>query len=519
MDSFKIIANPFLITCDPQDRGGRLSLLIRNDRIAGVAERADLLKDLHPEAAVIDASNKLVIPGFVNAHFHSESIALRPQTDNLHYALWETNPVIREWTREFLDPLSKDHIRNIYLMTYFSHLKSGTTCVGEYGLPLGGKEFAQALHAIERTEVKTASSLQNWEQIQMAEEWKGGPHCFFVNAGKEEEFTVYSFENLLRAAKELNVPLLAHVAEQRAGAELIRKTFQTGILAVLQNFGILQPQTVLVHLNHLGNKEAGVLAGMGCTVVVCARSAAFKRTGYPFLRYLSREHIRLAVGTDWGNVDMLEELRFLLRLHLLISGIPPLSPLQLVRMGTINGASALGLSHETGSIEVGKKADLTFYSLDDLRVPRAAETAGAEDLASLLLNHLTNRDVSDVMINGDFYVAKGQVMTMAEEEILDLFGSAVARLSRGADSPAPQADFSGPPPKILPFTSGSRNAQAPGEGFELGFHVAEPPPAGKADQEKPQAHVSPIAGAKEEANRPPGEKPKEVWRTFGEEDF
>jgi len=116
---------------------------------------------------------------------------------------------------------------------------------------------------------------------------------------------------------------------------------------------------------------------------------------------------------------------------LLISGIQELSPLQLVRMGTINGAHALGLSDETGSIEVGKKADLTFFSLHDMRLPVISEYTSAESLSSLLVNHLTSRDVSDVMINGEFYLAKGEVMTMAEEEIVAGFRATHA-MSSGA---------------------------------------------------------------------------------------
>ena len=527
MDSLKIITNAFVITCDPYNRGGLYNLLIRNDRIEQVSDSAGILTALFPDATVIDASNKLIIPGFVNAHFHSESVLLRPHTENLHFSLWNTNPAIQKCIAHLLDPLNKDDVRNVYQMSYFQHLKSGTTCVGEYGLPFPESGFNQMMHSIERTEVKCAVALQDWDQISKAGGLAGGRHRSFVNVGTEDEFTVYRFESLLRASKEWGVPLVAHVAEQRSSAETIRKTFQKGILAVLQDFGVVRPDTLFIHLNHMSGQEVEVLAEAGATVVVCARSAAFKRTGYPLLRHLARERVRLAVGTDWGTVDMLEELKFLFRLPLLVSGIPPLSPLQLVRMGTINGAHALGFSQETGSIEVGKKADLTFYALQDLRVPSVPEDSNSEALSLLLLDHLTNRDISDVMINGEFYIAQGEVMTMSEEELVEAYQKTASKFSNaGGKTPSPalpqesRMPSPGSTPRILPFTSGGRASEHRAEGFELGFRAGESPastighPVDGTDRQ-----VSAATTVSQTAGRTGKEQAKGVWRTFGEEDF
>jgi hypothetical protein len=197
-------------------------------------------------------------------------------------------------------------------------------------------------------------------------------------------------------------------------------------------------------------------------------------------------------------------------------------------MGTINGAHALGLSHETGSIEAGKKADLTFFSLDDMRLPVISAYANAELLSSLLINHLTSREVSDVMINGEFYIAKGEVMTMAEEEIVAGFRATHTKFF-GNDAkktlllPLSEFDVAIPrsAPKILPFTNVGRSSQLPEEGFELGFRVAEEPPTViemKPDKinTQPPAMVPPPKNA----TRTKQDQSKEPWLTFGEdEDF
>ena len=523
----KIIANAHVITCDPDNNAGQLHLLISENRIAEISENLDLLTSQYPYATIVDASNKLITPGFVNAHFHSESILLRTRTDGLHRSLWKSDLRTQESINGLLDPLNHDDVRNVYHMSYFSHLKSGTTCVGEFGLPFGDASFGKMLAAIDRTEVKNVVTLQNWDQIVRAGESADKRHHFLVNVGRPEDFTVYSFENLTRAAKELKVPLIAHVGEQRIEEEFVKRVFRRNIFEVLNDYAVAVPQTVFVHANHFNNQEVGALSLIDASVVVCARSAAFKRTGYPALRYHAEHKVRMAVGTDWGNVDMLDELRFLRQLHLLISGIPHFSTVQLIRMGTINGAMALGLSHETGSIEVGKKADLAFFSLDDMRLPIVPENATAEFLSTLLIDYLTNRDVSDVMIDGEFYVAKGQVMTMAEEEILGNFRTTHAKFYQDSVTISPStvsAAFTTsmrPDTKILPFTSNGRTSRQLDEGFESGFRSGEKSTPAFGPKEKivrPQSPAPPISDAE---SSPGKEDPQNAnWLTFGEdEDF
>jgi hypothetical protein len=196
-------------------------------------------------------------------------------------------------------------------------------------------------------------------------------------------------------------------------------------------------------------------------------------------------------------------------------------------MGTINGAHALGLSHEIGSIEPEKKADLTFYSLQDMRLPIIPEFAEAESLSSLLINHLTSRDVSEVMIDGEFYLAKREVMTMAEEEIIEGFRSTYSKFyqedARKVSLP-PISEREGavprPVPKILPFTPAGRTSQPPEEGFESGFRVVEKPPT--LFEMKPTViNTSPpptASSSQEDTPRPKQEPSKETWLTFGEEE-
>jgi len=90
-------------------------------------------------------------------------------------------------------------------------------------------------------------------------------------------------------------------------------------------------------------------------------------------------------------------------------------------MGTINGAYALGQAADTGSIETGKRADLTFWNAKDIRLPPLSPYAAASELAAFLIGSLSTGDITDVMIDGEFYVAGGQILTVLDDDLIEGF--------------------------------------------------------------------------------------------------
>ena len=518
-DSLKIITNGYVLTCDSANRGGRYTLLIRNGRIVEISDSADLFTYLHPYAEIVDASGRLIVPGFVNAHFHSESLLLRARTQGLHFGLWPHDIRLQECSRKLLERSSFDDLRSLYLASYFGHLKSGTTCVGEFGPPVGGEGLSIMLEAIDRTEVKSVVTLQNWDQITKAIDLDGRKKRFAINLGRPNDLTVYTFESLSRASRDLKMPLLAHVAEQREDGEEIKKNFQKSTLALLRDFDTLREGTVLVHLNHLVEKEIDILEKLSLTVAVCARSAAFKQTGYPSLRHLAAHDVPLCIGTDWSNLEMLREMQFLYELPLLVPGIRAFTGMELLRMATINGAHALGLSSEIGSIEPGKAADLVFFDIADVRVPQHGSRAAADQLAELLINHLSSRQISDVMINGEFYVTRGQIMTMSEEDVIGGFKKTCESFfpdSVGTNERRVKLS-SGSKPRLVSFTFDIKPRDV--AGFEEGLPTDNPALSSSEGLTVPPKDKTRPVNTPESTDRlTKPELSKDVKRVFGEDD-
>lgn len=525
-----IITGAQVLTCDSANRAGRLDLLIRNGVIAGLAPDASGFRAQNPGAREIDAQGKLITPGFVNAHAHSESLLLRFLTEGRHFDLWHDDPVVLASAARLAEPSSHDSLRALYLAAYFTHLKSGTTLVGEFPPCADPSGIALLAGAIGRTDVRCVLSLQRSSRVDQAKTDGAELEGLMMNLGPEEEYTVYSVGATLRAARDASVPVLAHCAERRESADTIRRNFQKNIGQVLKDLGVLRPDTALAHMNHASELDLDLVEASGSSLILCPRSAAAKQTGYPSLRHLAYRSIRLAIGTDWGQTDMLSELRFLAQLPLLVPSVPVYSPLELLRMATVNGASSLGVGSRTGSLEAGKRADLVFFSLKSLRTPALPPSPRARDLASLVVHHLGAGDITDVMIRGEFCVNNGQLATIVEDDVVQGFRALVDQFFPERTAPAAGAqnrkgarsDY-GRPAKIIPLVSREHMVVSEAEGFEEGFSVLGPEepgslPARRRVPEVPRPADPMPAPAPPPVTEARTELPKGVRRVFGDDE-
>ncbi len=516
-----IIAGGLVLTCDPANHAGKFDLLVRSGRIGAVAPPGVLVRQ-HADAQVIDATDKVIIPGLVNAHFHPESLLLHPLTSGMHFGLWAQDISIRSALAQLLQPDSYDHVRSLTLAGAFAHVKSGTVAVAHFPPAFDGKALQILGQSAARADLSSVQVLQTWQQIDQARGGLEGARACFLGIGEEQDLTVYNLSTLVRTSREMEIPLLAHMGERREDEETVRTNFQKNAGAVLRDLGVLQPETVLVHCNHLQEQDLELIEGTGATIVLCARSAGFKQTGYPLLRLLTAHNIRLAIGSDWARTDMLEEMRFLAQLPLLVSGMPAFSPLEIVRMATINGACALGLGAELGSIEEGKRADLVFLQLHDLRLPVLGGSPSSREIAEFIVTTANAQLVSEVMINGEFAFSGGQLATITEDDVLAGFR---ATLGKWYAAPAADESTSAAPldagvaqqGKILPFVAREPAETPEEEGFEEGFTVIGPRhgvpkiPQPAARQERPAAPQT------DDGERQP-ELPKDVRREFGDDE-
>ncbi len=514
-----IITNGIVITCDPKNRAGRLTIVVDDGRIREVSERGDNILRENPHATVIDAAGKLIVPGFINAHHHGASVLLQEATRGLHFSMWDSTPPLGNAVMKLLHESSRDDIRRIYRACYHAHLRCGVTTVGEFPPPLEDQGFTTMLEAIASTHVNAVVTLQNWDQIRHVQSLRSRtPRCA-VSLGEENEFTVYSFENLNKAAKDLRVPLLAHIAETKEDVEEIRRNFQRDAITILGSFNLLNPETIIIHANHITDEEVKMLKAVGNIVVVTPHSTAAKQTGYPSIRSLARHHLPLALGTDWGSGGIVEEMRFLHQLPMLVPGLRSFPAAEILRMATINGAAALNLLNESGSIEAGKNADLVFFDTANARTPALHKSAAMESYARLVVDHLSSGDIVDVMIKGVMRV-QGRALTGADETgIVNEFNAVHGKFFANPLTAPVQENKSDVKTNVLPFVPERVNLQEQQADYATGFPAEQgsTPVHDINDKEGTEEH--PFPHRKKPSREPiKPELPKNIRRVFGEDD-
>lgn len=347
---------------------------VAGDRIVAVHNRPDPSARQFPGCAIL--------PGLVNAHTHLEFSSLtaplapaNPFTDWLRAVIG--------WRRNRSGLPGKDVAEG-----FCQAAGGGTTLIGEIASP-GWDPAAIPATGPRVVAFHEALGLRPGvrdEQLTHArtflENRPAGAHVI-RGLSPHAPYSVHPelFRGLTAMAAEFQVPLAMHLAETIAEGELLRHG-RGEFVTFLERMGVWEPSAIakgtrvldylrelvplsralVVHGNFLDAEERDFLGGKeNFTVVYCPRTHAY--FGHPVHPWqdLQARGVRVAIGTDSRasnpDLSLWEELRFLHR------RFPKVSPEKLLRMGTIDGAEALGQGAETGTIEVGKRADLLIVSL------------------------------------------------------------------------------------------------------------------------------------------------------------
>jgi 5-methylthioadenosine/S-adenosylhomocysteine deaminase len=222
--------------------------------------------------------------------------------------------------------------------------------------------------------------------------------------------------HIRRLADELDVPVHIHVHE--TAAEVAKAVTATGRrpLARLAELGLVTPSLIAVHATALTAGDIELLASSGASVVHCPRSNLKLASGLCPVAALAEAGVNVALGTDGAasnnRLDLWAEMQTAALLGKQVAGNAAAVPAPLaIRMATINGARALGLAGEIGSLVAGKAADVICVSLSGV------EHQPLLDPVSQLVYAASRHDVTDVWVAGEHLVAERALLRLDVAEI------------------------------------------------------------------------------------------------------
>ncbi|HEY6806338.1 MAG TPA: 5'-deoxyadenosine deaminase [Pyrinomonadaceae bacterium] len=420
-----LIKNGTVVTVDANDSIVRGDLLIQDDRIAAIGGSQ------HSADTVIDATDCAVIPGFVQTHIHLCQTLFRGSADDL---------ALIDWLRTRVWPMEAAHsaasVAASARLGIAELIKGGTTCAltmetvnhtdevfrvvqqSGFRATVGkcmmdkGDEVPVALQEV------TAESLE--ESIALLEKWHGQAegrirYCF------APRFAVSCTRRLLeevgRLARDRGVMIHTHASENRTECEIVEQ--ETGLrnVAYLNEVGLTGSHVALAHCVHLSDEEIEILLQTRTNVAHCPSSNMKLGSGIAPIAKLLERGVSVSLGADGAacnnRLDMFTEMRTAALLQKALHGPEVLPASRALRMATIDGARALGLEREIGSLEVGKKADLTVIGLKAIHTaPRTA------DIISSIVYSSETGDVKDVLVDGNVLLKDGKLTTLNEAEVI-----------------------------------------------------------------------------------------------------
>lgn len=398
------------------------AIAIKNGRIIFIGKHGSA--DAIRAEKRIKASGKVAIPGLINCHTHAPMTLLR--------GVAEDKP-LEAWLKEAIWPLEAKLTReDIYagaLLGCLEMIKSGTTCFADMyfheeaiakAVKESGLRAVLAEGIIEAGNPKLGRKMLE-NSAQFAEKFMGyaegrvnamlGPHAAY-------SCSPGLLMKIIEKASELGVGVHTHLAESREMFKEFEKRHGCSEVEFLDKLGFFKGHVLAAHCINLSEADRHVLAERHVDAVYVPVANMKLGLGVAKIMELNRLNVNVALGTDGpaGNntLDMFETMKVGALLQKLVHSNPEvLSAYEVLRMATINGAKALNLEKDVGSLEVGKKADILLI---DFSKPHLKPL---HDVYASIVYSARGSDVDTVIVDGKILMENRQVKTLDELAVME----------------------------------------------------------------------------------------------------
>ena len=469
------------------DRPALRDVVIEGDTILSVSapdEDGEAKRRVEAAAAqgraeVIDARDRLVVPGFVNAHYHSYDTLAKGLIEDAPFDLWalQTQPA-------FYGRRSREELRLRTLLGAMECLKSGITTVqdmctlvpqdedtldviadayAEVGIrvvfalalrDLGDLDIAPFLPEIHDEAVRravTGAPRDAAEDLAFAESQvrrrpAGGLWHWGVSASGPQRSSDALLEGVATLSERHGLPIFTHVYETRAQVAKARRIYGPrggSMIRHMAEVGILGPRTTMAHGVWIAPDEIAAIAASGASVAHNPLSNMKLKSGVAPIRALKAEGVNLAIGCDNCSCGDCQNMFQGMKMFCLLAGVADPEPtgvhaVHAFEAATRGGARAVGLGETLGAVAAGRKADLSLVDLSSL-----AFTPLNSAVRQLVFSE-TGSGIDTVLVGGRVVVRDRRLTTVDEAafraelaDIMPAFRRDFEGLRRTSDAAAP----------------------------------------------------------------------------------
>ena len=400
------------------------SVVVTDGRIVDLLP-SDAVQIKYNAAEHRELPQHLLIPGLVNAHGHAAMTLLRGLADDLPLMTWLQQYIWPTETRW----VSEDFVHDGVEIAIAEMLRSGTTCFTDmYFFPnitaaVAHQSGIRAMLCFPVIEVETVWAKNPDDYIskglQVREDFKSSS-LIKTGFGPHAPYTVSTstLERIAALANEMQCGVHMHVHETADEIQRCVSEFGVRPLQLLADVGLTSPRLQCAHMTQLDDSDFKILADSGSHVIHCPESNLKLASGFCPVQKLLAQNINVALGTDGAASN--NDLSLLAEMHtaaLLAKGVAgdaaAVPAMQTLRMATLNGAKALGMDDNIGSISIGKAADLVAIDCSEL------EAQPLYNPVSQLVYTQSSHRVSDVWIAGNHLLKNRELTQMSLPALID----------------------------------------------------------------------------------------------------
>ena len=384
------------------------------------------------EEKVIDGKDRLAIPGLVNCHTHSYMSFMRNVADDLSFMDWlfgSIDPIEQQMTDE--DTYWGACLAIIEMM------KSGTTCFNDMQM-----NIHQTTRAVKESGMRAVISRGligsgNDEAGQMRlrqayEERDAAADCERLSFMLAPHAPYTCDEGFMRIvseeAKKNHMGIHVHLSESESEIEQIKEKYGCSPIEMADRNGLFDVPAIAAHCLQITKSDMEILKAKNVSVVTNPASNMKLGNGFAPVPEMLDMGINVCIGTDGAasnnSLNLFHEMSLLALIHKGVKRTPQcISAKENIRIATINGAKALGLEKEIGSLEVGKKADIAILNLNSPSLtPRNNLIAGLSYSAN-------GSEVETVIIDGKITMENRKILTMDEDLVYKKINEIIVRVS------------------------------------------------------------------------------------------
>lgn len=428
-----LISDAVVLTCDDERRViERGSVAVIGNRITAVGSNDELEKS-YPDLERFPARGLAVLPGFINAHTHTALTVLRGTVED-----WDGNAVYG-----YMSPVSyemSDEERAVMvqlgcleairsgcatLVDPFRHVPSYVDAMAATGLRLWVSENCADINTL-KIRQGDYSVDREFGQVFLDRTIRGieayhGTHNdrlrIQIAAHAPDNCSPWMLDQLMQLARKHDLTRTVHLAQSMEEIKAVKAAYGLTPAEYLDREGFLGPDLVGAHWTYCTASDVELLASRGTQMVHCPANSSRRGPHQAPVGLIRDAGINIAIGTDNMTEDMFHALKIGLILHrggrgrAKEGGVNP-QPQALLDGVTRNAARSVGASAEIGSIEVGKKADLTII---DLNVPAMRPIIR---LVSNIVHYGHPGVVHSVMTDGNFLMRDRKMLALDEAALL-----------------------------------------------------------------------------------------------------